>query len=110
MLYSKVQIDMDPLNPLTLTITAYNPDNDTLTSDRSSTVLTIYVGKTFCVITIDPNEYSVTVRDDDVGAGDTVVKVNATSSCGEWEAGDIVFNVTEQLYSPGKLYSNEESS
>ena len=109
MLYSKVQIDMDPLNPLTLTITAYNPDNDTLTSDKSSTALTIYVGKSFCMITIDPNEYSVTIRDADVVAGQTIVTVNATSSCGVGEAGDIVFNVTEQLYSRGKLYSNEDS-
>ena len=84
-------------------INAYNPDMRNLTSDASSIEVRVFVSNTNCFAIIQPGDYTVRRKVNDVVKGDPVVKVKANSTCTDGSEGDTVFGYTMQEFSPCKL-------
>ena len=91
-------IPTDLTNPYTVTVLAYNPDQESLTAPDSEAIVSVFVGAALCFVEADPDQYSETYRVEEVSAGSPVVNISASSSC----PGDIGFNITEQTLIPGK--------
>lgn len=108
MLYAKTFLDPNLSDPYTLILSAYNPDNTSLVSDRSEASVLVYIGDSFCLIDMDPEEYMVTLEAKDVTMGEPVVVINASSSCGDNYYGDVGFNITNQMYYAGEYCSSIE--
>ena len=87
-------------------MTAYNPDAPDLESPFSSTEINVFVTQSSCFVDIEPGDFILRLKEEDVTTGEELVTVTAISSCGPDDRGDIQYFITMQMFAPCKYFKS----